>query len=101
MKVPLNTAIGDRDLCAWQLVPGITWVQTRHPKHASRLARRRDGRLVARGVAGGYLRTFEFKKPLTWAMRLMTRYTAGETSANEALIRPAGSRTNLCMKGHR
>jgi len=95
MKITINTAVGDRDLCAWQPVPGITWVQTRIPKHASRLARRQDGRLVARGVAGGYLRTFEFKKPLTWAMRLMARYTADETVTNEALNRAAGRRAHL------
>ena len=26
-KLPLNTAIGDRWLCAWQPVRGIVWVQ--------------------------------------------------------------------------
>jgi len=28
-KVPLNTAVGDRDLCAWQPVKGVVWIQTR------------------------------------------------------------------------
>ena len=62
----LNTAIGDRDLCAWRPVRGIWWVQTRNPRHAARLAKRKDGRLVATGVAGGFLRTFEFAKPSAW-----------------------------------
>lgn len=75
MKVALNTAIGTRDLCAWQPVPGVTWVQTRLPEHANRLAKRRDGRLVVRGMAGGYLKTFEFRHPLSWAERLIRRYT--------------------------
>lgn len=97
MKYSLNSAVGDRELCAWQPVPGITWVQTRSPKHASRLARRRDGRLVARGVAGGYLRTFEFRKSLAWALRLMARYTSSETGTNEALNCAAGRRTNLSV----
>ena len=94
-KIPLNTAVGDRDLCAWQPVSGIVWVQTRNPKHAEQLARLSDGRLVARGVAGGYLRTFEFAQTLRWAIELMARYTAGETRTNEAIIRDAGPRTNL------
>lgn len=97
MKHPLNSAVGDRELCAWQPIRGITWVQTRSAKHASRLARRRDGRLVARGVAGGYLRTFEFRKAMTRARRLMTRYTSAETGTNEPLVCAAGRRTHLSV----
>ena len=93
-NIPLNTAIGDRFLCAWQPVRGIVWVQTRDPKHARRLAKRKDGRLVARGVAGGFLRTFEFEHSLAWALRLMKRYTADEVTANEALGRAICPRTN-------
>jgi hypothetical protein len=83
--VPLNTTIGDRDLCAWQPAPGVTWVQTRNPKHSIRLARRSDSRLVMVGVAGGYLRTFEFRHSLGWAVRLLHRYTANVTRTGAAL----------------
>ena len=86
-KMPLNTAIGDQELCAWQPVRGIVWVQTRNPKHARRLAQREDGRQVAYGVAGGYLKTFEFQQSLAWATRLIKRYTANETATNAALNR--------------
>ena len=81
-KVPLNTAIGGRDLCAWQPVRGIWWIQTRNPNHADRLARIKGGRLVARGVAGGYLRTFEFAKSQHWVTELLARYTQNETRTN-------------------
>ena len=84
-KLPLNTAIGDRRLCAWQPVRGIMWVQTRDPKHAKRMAERQDSRLVMVGVAGGYLKTFEFRHSMAWAGRLVNRYTAAETATNEAL----------------
>jgi hypothetical protein len=84
-KIPLNTAIGDRDLCAWQPVRGIVWVQTRNPKHARRLARRQDSRGVAIGVAGGCLKTFEFAHPMSWAVRLLARYTAGKKATGRAL----------------
>jgi hypothetical protein len=86
MIIPLNTVIGDRDLCAWQPVSGVVWIQTRQPNIAELLGRRKDGRLVARGVAGGYLRTFEFGRSLSWAADWMARYSAAETRANEALI---------------
>ena len=85
--IPPNTAVGDRDLCAWQPGRGIVWVQTRNPLHARRMAKRSDGKLVAWGVAGGFLKTFEFQQSLAWAIRLMRRYTAAETTANEALER--------------
>jgi len=92
--IPLNTAVGDRELCAWQPVRGIVWVQTRDPKHAKRMAERQDSRLVVRGVAGGYLRTFEFRHSMAWAGRLVNRYTAVETATNEALGRASCPRTN-------
>lgn len=85
MSIALNTVVGDRDLCAWQPVHGVTWVQTRSPKHARRLVQRSDGRLVAHSVAVGYLRTFEFHHTIGWAIRLIARYTAGSTPTNEGL----------------
>ena len=88
-KAGLNTAIGGHELCAWQPVRGVVWVQTRNPKHARRMGQRQDGRLVVRGVAGGYLKTFEFRRSLAWAPRLMKRYLADETATNEGLGRAA------------
>lgn len=81
---PLNTVVGSRDLCAWQPAPGWTWVQTRSPQFARKLSKRSDSRLVARGVAGGYLRIFEFPQGLGWAQRLVERYTSTGMATNEA-----------------
>ena len=84
-----------QDLCAWQPARGVVWMQTRNPNHALRMAKRNDGRLVARGVAGGYLMSFEFRQSLAWAIRLMRRYTTEETAANEALGRTICPETGL------
>jgi len=103
-KVGPNTAVGSAELCAWQPVRGVVWVQTRNPKHARRMAQRGDSRLVARGAAGGYLKTFEFQRSLTWAMRLMKRYMADETATNDGLGRaicPVASRVNRSDRGQR
>lgn len=81
----LNTPIGDRWLSAWQPVRGVTWIQTRDPKYARKLQQRSDSRLVVRGVSGGYLRTFEFLHPLSWAQRLINRYTSKTTATNAPL----------------
>jgi hypothetical protein len=82
---PLNTVIGSPALCAWQPVPGVTWIQTNSPTFARKLSQRQDSRLIARGVAGGYLRTFEVLNGLAWARRLIARYTRGRTATNEAI----------------
>ena len=74
--------IGNRELAAWQVASGETWVQTRSPQFARKLSQRSDSRLVARGVQGGYLRTFEFQHGLAWARRLIARYTRNETPTN-------------------
>ncbi len=91
-RVILNSVVGDRILSAWQPVSGVTWVQTRSPEHARRLSKRRDARPVVVGVAGGYLRTFEFRHSLAWARKLITRYTIKEASPNGPKTLPAASR---------
>jgi len=95
LRVPLNTSIGTNGLCAWQVAPGITWVQTRSPQFARKLTQRSDSRPVAKGVAGGYLRTFEFRHSLAWAQRLIARYTKTETATNASKI------TSLCPQSQR
>ena len=103
-RVGLNTAIGDGELCAWQPVRGVVWVQTRNPSHARRMAKRSDARLVVRGVASGFLKTFEFRRPLTWAGRLISRHMAAEVTANAALKRavcPGASRVGLAGRRQR
>ena len=74
--------VGDRWLSAWLVAPGVVWVQTRSPQFARKLSQRSDSRLVVQGVAGGYLRTFEFQHRLAWARRLIARYTKNGTATN-------------------
>jgi hypothetical protein len=74
--------IGDRSLSAWLVAPGVTRVQTPSPQFARKLSQRSDSRLVVHGVAGGYLRTFEFQHRLAWARRLIARYTKNGTATN-------------------
>jgi hypothetical protein len=85
VRTALNEAIGDHWLSAWQVGPGTVWVQTRSPQFARKLSQRGDSHLVARGVAGGYLRTFSFHHGLAWARRLIARYTRTETATNAGI----------------
>ena len=81
--------IGTTELSAWQVAPSLTWVQTRSPRFSRKLSQRSDSRLVATGVAGGFLRTFEFRHGLSWAKRLITRYTAATMATNARFSRLA------------
>ena len=83
MMTDFNTVIGTRELSAWQITYGIVWVQSRDAFHTRRLSQRSDSRLVVRGVAGGYLKTFEFPHSLAWARRLIARYTRNEKPTNQ------------------
>lgn len=85
----LNSVIGTPGLCAWQVAPGVTWVQTRSPQFARKLSQRSDARLVVHGVAGGYLRTFEFHHGPAWARRLMARYIRNGMATNARKNSPA------------
>ena len=73
-KTGLNEAIGGHELCAWQ---------------------------PARGVAGGYLKTFEFQGALAWAAGVMKRYLTGETTPNEGLGRAICPRTSRGIRAGR
>jgi len=86
--------IGDRSLSAWQVAPGVVWVQTRSPQSARKLSQRGDSRLVAQGVAGTYLRTFEFHHGLAWARRLIARYTRSGMATNARKIAPGSCARN-------
>jgi len=80
--------LGNRELSAWLVAPGVVWVQSRSPKLANKLSQRSDSRLVAQGVGGGYLRIFEFQHGLAWASSLITRYQATATATNERKTAP-------------
>ena len=96
-RVERGAVIGTRELAAWQTAPGFCWLQTSRPDFARKLARRSDAQLVAVGVAGGFLRAFCFRHSLTWAARLIGRYTRNEPRTNARKPAPespaAGERT--------
>lgn len=77
---------------------GVVWIQSRSPEYARKLSQIKRGKVVARGVAGGYLRTFEFKRGIAWAKDLINRYTSNLMPTNEPLNGLAASRANFDSK---
>jgi len=61
-------------LSTWSVASGVSWIQTNNPQYAKKLAKRSDTRLVAVGVAGGFLRIYEMKRPPAFMRRLVHRY---------------------------
>lgn len=63
-------------LSGWPIDKGVSWLQTREPRLARKLERRSDTRLVAFGVADGYVRIFQLRRPPAFVKRLIARYAA-------------------------
>lgn len=61
--------VGTKELCAWAVAETVTWIQTRSPAIAKRVARQPDARRVAYSVQGGYLRTFSMPYTLSWVAK--------------------------------
>jgi hypothetical protein len=66
----------------WKVAPGVVWIQVHEPEQARALARIAGGRRVAYSVAGSYLRTFEFVRPVRWAERWVKRQLGRQTGTN-------------------
>src|ERR1700736_4136754 len=63
-------------ISGWPVESGVWWIQTNDPAFARKLAKRSDTRLIAFGVAGGFLRIFEMRRSPSFVRRLITRYEA-------------------------
>ena len=84
--MPLNDTIGNSEISAWLVAPGVCWVQTSSTHHARRLSQRSDTRIAGFGVAGGYLKIFEVKQPLAWAKRFIRSLEPNEEPTNGAVL---------------
>jgi hypothetical protein len=100
-RAALGDVIGTPELAAWQTAPGCTWIQTRSPEYARKLSRRADCRLVAVGVAGGFMRTFCARHSLRWARGLIARYTRRQVCANDVKTAPASPAAGDCAEVRR
>lgn len=74
----------ESNVTAWRVGPCCSRIEVRTAAHAKRLRERGDTRLVAVGVAGGYLRVFEIRRPPWFVRKLVARYRVKEETRNEA-----------------
>jgi hypothetical protein len=64
---------GPPELCAWQVAPGVFWIQTAEPRFSRKLEKREDARRVAVGV-NHFRRTFEIRGTWRKIRRIIDRY---------------------------
>ena len=82
----IGDTIGNSAISAWLAASGVCWIQTSSARHARRLSQRSDTRMVGKSVAGGFLRTFEVQRPLSWAKRFIRSHEKNEEPTNGAVL---------------
>ena len=55
----VNATYGSPELCAWQVAPGLFWIQTTKPEFSRKLEKREDMRRVEVNGLNHFRRTFE------------------------------------------
>ena len=65
---------GPPQLCAWQVVPGVFWIQTTEPQFSRKLEKREDARRVEINGVNHFRRTFEVRGTWRKVRRIIDRY---------------------------
>jgi hypothetical protein len=94
MKLHPHTVVGEPELCAWAVAPGVCWIQTRRHEFAEMLRKRSDTARVLWAVRGPYLVTFAINRPLKFVGKLVRRYIRNLHAANDpisGLTRPTNA----------
>ena len=70
----VNATYGPPELCAWQVKPGVFWIQTTEPKFSRKLEKRKDVRPVEIYGVNHFRRTFEIRGTWRKLRRIIDRY---------------------------
>jgi len=70
----VNASYGPPELCAWQVAPGVFWIQTTEPRFSRKLEKREDARRVEVSGTNHYRRTFELQGTWRKVRRIIDRY---------------------------
>jgi len=70
----VNKSYGPPELCAWQVAPGVFWIQTTEPRYSRKLEKREDARRVEVSGINHFRRTFELQGTWRKIQRIINRY---------------------------
>jgi len=70
----VNATYGPPELCAWEVEPGVFWIQTTEPQFSRKLETRHDMRRVEMVGVNHFRRTFETRGRWRKIRRLIDRF---------------------------
>src|SRR5215472_3686443 len=70
----VNATYGPPELCAWQVEPGVFWIQTTDPQFCRKLETRHDMRRVEVSGVNHFRRTFETRGRWRKIRRIIDRF---------------------------
>src|SRR5262249_27771522 len=70
----VNATYGPPELCAWEVEPGVFWIQTTEPRFSRKLEKREDARPVEVTGVNQFRRTFELRGRRRKIQRIIDRY---------------------------
>jgi hypothetical protein len=75
-RAPLTAAksYGPPELCAWQVAPGVFWIQATQQRFSRKLEKRQDARRVEINGVNHYRRTYEILGRRRKIQRLIDRF---------------------------
>jgi len=88
----VDATYGPPELCAWEVEPGVFWIQTTEPEFSRKLEKREDMRRVEMSGVNHFHRTFETRGRWRKIQRIIDRFlvsTGGHFSGG------LGSQTSL------
>jgi hypothetical protein len=70
----VNATYGPNELCAWEVEPGVFWIQTTEPEYSRKLEKREDMRRVEMIGINHFHRTFETRGRWRKIRRIIDRF---------------------------
>jgi hypothetical protein len=91
----VNATYGPPELCAWQVEPGVFWIQTTEPQLSRKLEKRKDMRRVEVNGVNHFRRTFETRGRWRKIRRIVDRFLVSAGDHFSQGFRPQdGSKKN-------
>src|SRR5262249_22993797 len=87
----VNATYGPPELCAWEVEPGVFWIQTTDPQFSRRLETRHDMRRVEVVGVNHFRRTFETRGRWRKVQRIIDRFLVSAGGHSLGVFRPQGA----------
>src|SRR5215813_6998432 len=90
----VDATYGPPELCAWEVEPGVFWIQTTEPQFSRKLEKRKDMRCVEVNGVNHFRRTFETRGRWRKIRRIIDRFLVSAGDQFSGNVCPQGSSKN-------